>query len=1010
MSTEYSRSVLRMVVAQICQIIGWHSINSTPLEFMVDLMQEYILRISKLTHQYAEILGRTEANLDDLGLAFQNMNIDIQELTEYIKNVDSVPCPIAVPKFPIQRENHLNFLKPGSREVVTRPVHIHEHLPAMFPDTEEEYVVEKAENIMNGSSDLTLSNGTSSNSSMNISPHRISPQVVFKRPGDPVSLESPIVKRVKVLEEGRPLREIHSVMMTTSGFLSPAREGKLPEARTPHQTRSDSPQPSSYPMVPPELKYDKKPKKIIKKGLEDCKLDKENKKKNRAKELFKPDKTDDNKIKKLAGMKELAKLKPLKSIGGKLQSTMPSSSSRPSTPKLISSKTVGSPKLQKTTQPKTKPEKIIDLTGRSPPSNERREDNIDKLPSEPDKQKLNIFKKISKPREDKDKDISEHKYKELDSRESSPALVIDENIDKQTLRNDIDVKREEKKTPHTPDVHLQPDGGELIDLQSPGSDVYMFDDMSPPGTPSTPRTPELNMPTTPTDHKKKRKEKLNKKREIKSRSPKHYVSPKKTKSINDVPEQDILDRPKTPQAPEPQISKEPSFPPTLPFPFFPTFPPAPGLIPHPMFPRFPLSIGRGSGPHPAMSNLPLPPRFINLPPKSEDFSTLPKSKSVDRDKLPSVPTSTEATLSITKHEKMEKEKGDKPKAIKQDKEICSPVPSTVAPPLSSALAAPITYPKPVPIVPLLSSKTPKVEKQDKCDKKSKEHKKEKKDKLKKKKDKKEKHKEKGEKIKEKKDKIDKKEKIDKIKEKREKKDKRKEKEKEDKNFEAVPKITLKLGTASPRPPTPDTAPMKKMEMCYRTIKTLLKKPEDETKREPSPELAKISALVTRPPKQKSASKKTEEGTLDGSPALPTDTFSANLTSVPLATVPRAKKSLFKALPQRETPPSQFDPTPKLPTPLMQQQPPYYFRRKQMQLLKRMMLKKTKKMAGLRCPQHQPLLWIKVVIKFGYVLHVVIKMMDHLWLVVMIAMHGIIGYVLGCKYHQLITKIGIVVIV
>lgn len=115
------------------------------------------------------------------------------------------------------------------------------------------------------------------------------------------------------------------------------------------------------------------------------------------------------------------------------------------------------------------------------------------------------------------------------------------------------------------------------------------------------------------------------------------------------------------------------------------------------------------------------------------------------------------------------------------------------------------------------------------------------------------------------------------------------------------------------------------EMCYRTIKTLLKKPEDETKREPSPELAKISALVTRPPKQKSASKKTEEGTLDGSPALPTDTFSANLTSVPLATVPRAKKSLFKALPQRETPPSQFDPTPKLPPPLTQQQPPpYYF--------------------------------------------------------------------------------------
>lgn len=81
-------------------------------------------------------VGRTDPNLDDLGLAFQHMNIDIQELVEYVKNVDSVPCVVQVPQFPVRRENHLNFLKPGSREVVTRPVHVHEHLPAMYPDTE----------------------------------------------------------------------------------------------------------------------------------------------------------------------------------------------------------------------------------------------------------------------------------------------------------------------------------------------------------------------------------------------------------------------------------------------------------------------------------------------------------------------------------------------------------------------------------------------------------------------------------------------------------------------------------------------------------------------------------------------------------------------------------------------------------------------------------------------------------------------------------------------------------
>ncbi|XP_071557835.1 uncharacterized protein Taf3 isoform X4 [Temnothorax nylanderi] len=858
MSAEYSRNVLKIVVAQICQTIGWHSINSTPLEFLVDLLQEYLLRISKLTHQYTEVLGRTEPNLDDLGLTFQYMNIDIQELAEYVKNVDSVPCPIQVPKYPVRRENHLNFLKPGSREVVTRPVHVHEHLPAMHPDTEEEYVSDKNESLMNGTADLTSSSGTSSGNSNNASPHSMSPQVVFKRPGDPVSFESPIVKRAKVLEEGRPLREISSVMMTTSGFLSPAREGKLPEARTPHQVRSDSPQPSSYPMVPPELKTDKKPKKVVKKGPEDRKLDKENKKKKGAKELFKPDKIDESKVKKLVGMKELAKLKPLKPGGGKAQSTtlQELTGSRPSTPKIASPKSAASsPKPSKATQPKVKPDKAVDLTD-GPPAVEKKEETVDKLPSEPDKQKLNIFKKISKPREEKDKDketTEPHKHKEiLDSREKSPDLAMDiENAEKHAHRNDADPKagREEKKTPHTPDVHIQSDS-DLADVQSLSSDVYLFDDadISPPGTPSTPKTPELSVPTVP-EQKRKKKEKSGKKKEPKLKSPKQS-SPKKTKPSCDTTESDIPDRPKTPQAPEP-LHREPILPITLPFPslpFFPPFPSAPGLIP-PMFPRFPLPLGPrgGPGPHPAMPNLPLPPRFSNPPVKPEDFP-LPKIKPVEREK-PLIPPPVELTSPsiLGENEKADKEK------------------------------------------------------------KSKEHKKEKKDKLKKKKDKKEKHKDKGEKVKEKKEKTEKREKLEKIKEKKEKKEKKKEKDqnkknmKEEKNPEAVPKITLKLGTASPRPATPDNAPMKKI-----TIKPLVKKPDEEVKREPSPELAKISALVTRPPKQKSASKKTEEGILDGSPALPTDSFSATLTSAPLASVPRAKKSNFQNLSQKV----KADPVPK----------------------------------------------------------------------------------------------------
>lgn len=63
-------------------------------------------------------------------------------------------------------------------------------------------------------------------------------------------------------------------------------------------------------------------------------------------------------------------------------------------------------------------------------------------------------------------------------------------------------------------------------------------------------------------------------------------------------EMDILDRPKTPQAPEHPISRDPNLPstPMNPFPFFPLSS-APGLIPRPMFPPYGPVIG---GPNPAI--------------------------------------------------------------------------------------------------------------------------------------------------------------------------------------------------------------------------------------------------------------------------------------------------------------------------------------------------------------------------------------------------------------------------
>ncbi|XP_049805860.1 transcription initiation factor TFIID subunit 3 isoform X1 [Schistocerca nitens] len=887
MCDEFSRKALKVAVALICQTIGWNSIMSTPLEIMIDLLQRYLVELGRVTHRYAELFGHTQPNLDDLGLAFREMGINLQDMEDYIKNVESVPCHGEIPKFPVPRDSHLNFLKPGSREVVTRPVHVHEHLPPMYPEMEEdEYLLKQSPLSVDTSNNLGSTSPLSSPKSN-----------VFKRPGDPVSLENPVLKRTRMLmeEEGRPLREISSVMMTTSGFLSPAREGKLPESRTPLQpsdSRSNSPQPSSYPMVPPEVKGEKKSKKATQKKAVDAvkKTDKENKKEHRVKELVKSGKghaSDETKVKKLVSMKELSKLKALKpgavKMSQNLQLAGPSSSNKPGklpVSKLSAIKTAvpDTQKIMRHVSPVaklSKPEKVHTATlpqlKLNSPEKSREPTIIEgKLSTEPDKQKLNIFKKISKVKEEKVDRIEKIDRTESadsvmrDSRESSPRLIIDESemnsrqrearmaqiddcIDA-VIQQGMEIVNEDNNSSHsklsTPGNDVAR-GNSLASVTShqPGSDeLYMYDDdLSPPGTPSsTPKTPELPTPSRKAEkmpevkEKKKKKEKSKTKKESKTKSQKELHSPKKPKI--ELMDLDSSEKPKTPEAEEPCEIVQPPV-----FPFFSHFPPTPGLIPpplgHPLFPRFPLPLGKNL-PHPAMPNLPLPPPLLMQPPAEE-----PEEES---------PNTPERSSSLSSS-------GPVPANVKADS------------------------PEKVQISSHIIKKT--------LEKKVKEHRRERKDKAKKKKEKKLKaKKEKGEK---RKIKLEKKEKLkEKIKEKKEKKEKRKEKEmqpdhanpskvptpkpllmaafshfqreeKSEKPESAVPKITFKLGSGSSCPPSPDESQHRKI-----VIKSFTKNQDDEeeeedsekeqqcssteepVKREPSPELARISALITRPPKTK----------------------------------------------------------------------------------------------------------------------------------------------------------------
>ncbi|CAH0402251.1 unnamed protein product [Chilo suppressalis] len=287
MSETFAREILRRNVAQICQTIGWNGINSTPLDILVHVLEKYIRSLGTQASRYAEQFNRTEPNLHDLGLVFRDLHVQLPELAEYTRSVPPVPPPVTVDKFPKPKDSNLNFLKPGSHEVVTRPMHVHEHLPPMYPEKERDTpLVAGTVEIRQNGLDNADGNTTCTSPDISVTDSPEKPKDIFKRPIDPVSLPNSKRPRLRLEEEERT-REISSVMMTMSGFLSPAREGKLPEARPPtiisekqyekHKANSHHTNPTKVPMLEKSDKKSKKNKLLNGKVMKSKRKDKSHK-------------------------------------------------------------------------------------------------------------------------------------------------------------------------------------------------------------------------------------------------------------------------------------------------------------------------------------------------------------------------------------------------------------------------------------------------------------------------------------------------------------------------------------------------------------------------------------------------------------------------------------------------------------------------------------------------------------------------------------------------------------
>lgn len=396
--------------------------------------------------------------------------------------------------------------------------------------------------------------------------------------------------------EVRPLREISSVMMTTSGFLSPAREGKLPEARTvpiEFNRSSLSPEDSNVVEQNIELKIDKKKKPKI---PDIKKLDKENKIKEENRDQRETE--DEFKGKKLVNSKETSKLKALKTGAQKMPPKPPSPSPIQKKPKLQLSPTASqtsfimkpqkekSPKNDK--KPLSPPNKDLFIPSLLVPNRDLNPDIDVKLPSEPDKQKLNILKKISKVKEEPE----DSKTSVTDGRENT-LFSFDQishsiPLNKKIMNDNNSLGKEYENELETP-----------IDVENtspPGS--FEYNRLPPPDFPKITEVQKIP------EVKKKKKEKKEKKDMENDRD--SYSNSQKNKNLSD-------DLGKSKQS---STTHDMSFPEETLTPSFPglTCPvsPAPGLIPwsNPLFPT-------ANPASPALSLI----NYPNFPKKSQDIPT-----------------------------------------------------------------------------------------------------------------------------------------------------------------------------------------------------------------------------------------------------------------------------------------------------------------------------------------------------------------------------------------------------
>lgn len=85
MAEEFSRHVARVVAAQIAESTGFDACQDSAIEVLGDLLLRYLSTLCCGSHSYAELAGRSQANLADVLLAMEDLGVTPEDLHQHIQ-------------------------------------------------------------------------------------------------------------------------------------------------------------------------------------------------------------------------------------------------------------------------------------------------------------------------------------------------------------------------------------------------------------------------------------------------------------------------------------------------------------------------------------------------------------------------------------------------------------------------------------------------------------------------------------------------------------------------------------------------------------------------------------------------------------------------------------------------------------------------------------------------------------------------------------------------------------